>query len=48
MGLTGMELQPALEDDVGRHLMRGLPKPFRSIRRFWLRMPVDISTATSS
>jgi hypothetical protein len=28
MGLTGTKLQPALQDEVGRHLMRGLPKPF--------------------
>jgi hypothetical protein len=28
MGLTGTELQPALQVEVGRHLMRGLPKPF--------------------
>jgi hypothetical protein len=26
--LTGTELQPALQDEVGRHLLRGLPKPF--------------------
>jgi hypothetical protein len=28
MELTGTELQPALHDEVGRPLMRGLPKPF--------------------
>jgi hypothetical protein len=26
--LTGTELQSALQDEAGRHLMRGLPKPF--------------------
>jgi hypothetical protein len=26
--LTGAELQTALQDDVGHHLMRGLPRPF--------------------
>jgi len=28
MGLTGTEPQPARQDEVGRHLMRRLPKPF--------------------
>jgi hypothetical protein len=26
--LTGTELQPALQDEIGHHLMRGLPKPY--------------------